>query len=410
MKKKILIISDHCFTSSGVANQTKFLIEGLLKKNKYKFVHLGAVVKLNESTRNIKVSEDFIIYPIEGFKNKNLIRSFMLKEKPDALIIFQDPRFFIDLFQIEDEIHEFCPILWWHVWDNYPIPKFNYWMYDVVDQINCHSYLTYEMCKVDYPEKTNYIPHSFPKSIFFKQNKKVIEENKKSLFEDRSNDYNFLWVNRNILRKRPGDLLRAWSLFTEMIKDNKLRSNLILHTDTTDKAGHNLEEICKMLNVDDSVIFSRNNLTFEELNILHNVSDCCINISFAEGFGLSTLQSLMTGKPIIAPKTGGQTRQVLNYNSNKENGVALEIDYKVLNGNQDIHYIYEDFSSVENIANAMFKMYSMSNEEKLKLEKECLKYSEEEYDYDKTVNLWDKSIEKAIENHKMRKNYKVLEI
>ena len=95
----------------------------------------------------MKVSDDFIIKPIDGFGNANLLRTVLLKEQPDALIIFSDPRFFTWLFEIEDEVRSVCPILWWHVWDNLPYPEFNEWMYDSVDAINCHSYLTYEMCK-----------------------------------------------------------------------------------------------------------------------------------------------------------------------------------------------------------------------------------------------------------------------
>ena len=34
---KILIISDHALSPSGVGVQTKFLVEGLLKKNDYEF-------------------------------------------------------------------------------------------------------------------------------------------------------------------------------------------------------------------------------------------------------------------------------------------------------------------------------------------------------------------------------------
>ena len=36
------------------------------------------------------------------------------------------------------------------------------------------------------------------------------------------------------------------------------------------------------------------------MNILHNIVDCYINISYAEGFGLGTLEAMQCGKPIIA--------------------------------------------------------------------------------------------------------------
>jgi hypothetical protein len=82
------------------------------------------------------------------------------------------------LFEIEDEIHQVCPILWWHVWDNTPTPTFNSWMYDSVDAINCHSYLTYKMCKEIFPEKTSFIPHSFPRSEFYRLPDDIIKSEK----------------------------------------------------------------------------------------------------------------------------------------------------------------------------------------------------------------------------------------
>ena len=149
-KHKILLISDHALSSSGVGVQSKYLIEGLLKYNKYSFIQLGAAIKHNDY-KTVKISDDFYIKPIDGFGNQELIRSIVLNEQPDAIIIFSDPRFFTWLFLMEDEIRQVCPILWWHVWDNMPFPDFNSWMYESVDAINCHSYLTYNMCNENFP-------------------------------------------------------------------------------------------------------------------------------------------------------------------------------------------------------------------------------------------------------------------
>ena len=99
MKKKILIISDHALSPSGVGVQTKFLVDGLIKKGDMTFIQLGGSVKHN-SYNTVKVNEDFFIKPIDGFGNKTLLRSVLLNEKPDALLIFTDPRFFTWLFEM----------------------------------------------------------------------------------------------------------------------------------------------------------------------------------------------------------------------------------------------------------------------------------------------------------------------
>ena len=93
MKKKVLVISDHALHTSGVANQTRFLIEGLVKKGNLTFRQLGAAVK-HSSYDTIKVNNDFFIKPIDGFGDISLIRNIIVNDKPDAILLFTDPRFF----------------------------------------------------------------------------------------------------------------------------------------------------------------------------------------------------------------------------------------------------------------------------------------------------------------------------
>ena len=44
-KTKILVLSDHPFSPSGVGTQTRYMIEGLLKTGKYTFICLGGAIK-----------------------------------------------------------------------------------------------------------------------------------------------------------------------------------------------------------------------------------------------------------------------------------------------------------------------------------------------------------------------------
>ena len=124
MKKKVLILSDHALSTSGVGTQTRHLVNGLLEKGGWTFRQFGAAIK-HTDYRTVVVNEDFIIKPIDGFGNRDLLRVTLATEKPDLLLIFTDPSFFIWLFEMEDEVHQVCPIAWWHVWDNSPYPEFN---------------------------------------------------------------------------------------------------------------------------------------------------------------------------------------------------------------------------------------------------------------------------------------------
>ena len=406
-KLKVLVLSDHALSTSGVGTQTRHLINGLLEKNCWTFRQFGAAIK-HTNYDTVVVNEDFIIKPIDGFGNPDLIRVTLATEKPDLLFIFTDPRFFTWLFEIEDEIHQVCPIVWWHVWDNYPYPKFNNVFYSATDVINCHSHMTYKMITEEgtHAEKTHFIPHAIPNNIFHPISKNLRTENKISLFgEERKDAFVGMWVNRNAKRKRPNDVLMSWKIFIEELERQKGHRNaiLIMHTEPTDTEGPNLFATAKELNLEDTVFFSRERIDFDKMNILYNVSDFCISLSFAEGFGLSTLESMMTGTPIIAPTTGGLTRQVVDHRDQSENGVALPIEFKSLVGSQGVPYIYEDYVSCESAAKGIMKLFNLSDFERDMLNEKVLKYAREEFSYQKTVDLWHDSMIQAIENFK---NYK----
>jgi len=140
------------------------------------------------------------------------------------------------------------------------------------------------------------------------------------------------------------------------------------------------------------------------MNVLYNISDFCLNISYAEGFGLSTLESMMTGTPIIAVKTGGLTRQVCNALEGGENGVALNVETKSLVGSQSVPYIYEDYTSNPSIAKGIMKYYNLSELEKNNLKEKVLKYAKTEFSYQKTIDLWHDTMLKTYKNFK--ENYK----
>ena len=48
-KKKIIVISDHALSTSGVGVQTRHLINGLVKKNKWNLYYLKMVTKLKRN-------------------------------------------------------------------------------------------------------------------------------------------------------------------------------------------------------------------------------------------------------------------------------------------------------------------------------------------------------------------------
>ena len=404
-KKKILMISDHALSTSGVGVQSRHLINGLVEKGEWSVRQLGAAIK-HANYDTIKVNDDFIIKPIDGFGNRDMLRLVLAQEKPDLLLIFTDPRFFIWLFDMEDEVHQICPIAWWHVWDNYPIPKFNYPLYEATDAINCHSHLTYELCATDFPEKTRFIPHALPEETYFPLPQQAIKQLRSQVLgPDRVDHFIGFWINRNAKRKRPNDLLVAWSRFLDLLEEKHGHKNatLLLHTNPLDPEGPNLFATTESLNIVNNVFFSQDRLDFDKINILHNIADFYTCISFAEGFGLGTLEAMQCGNPIIATKTGGMTRQVVDHRDGSENGIALDIELRTLVGSQQVPYIYEDYTSIEAIAQSFLKMYEMGPEKRQALGQKAREYVLSEFALQKTIDDWHASLNDTIEKFRNKK-------
>lgn len=409
-KFKVLVLSDHALSTSGVGTQTRHLISGLIEKGCWSFRQFGAAMK-HSDYRTIVVNDDFIIKPIDGFGNRDLIRVTLAAEKPDLVLIFTDPRFFTWLFEMEDEIHQVCPIAWWHVWDNAPFPHFNDAFYKSTDLINCHSHMTYELIKDHYPDRVNFIPHAIPDTMFFPLDASVRSSYKRSVLgDDRVDHFVGIWVNRNAKRKRSSDVLLSWKLFLDELEKNAghRKATMIMHTDPQDSEGSNLYAVAEYLKIHDNVIFSKERIEFDKMNVLYNISDFCINISFAEGFGLGTLEAMSAGVPIVAAKTGGLTRQVVDYRDGTENGIALDIDCKTLVGSQVVPYIYEDYVNCENVAKGIMRLHDMPAAEKDELRLKVRKYATTEFSYKKTIDDWHESALKLINTWRdNRKNWEI---
>jgi glycosyltransferase involved in cell wall biosynthesis len=410
-KQKILVLCDHILSVSGVGTQALALFTGLIETGRYKVVSLGGAIK-HSNYQVMQPHPDILIKPTDGFGTKEQLRHLLLTEKPDLLFLFTDPRQFFWTWEMEDEIRQICPIAYWHVWDNGPYPEFNRVWYESTDLINCLSHKTYELVKPHFVNKTNYIPHTFSKQQYHPIDPKELAGITSEQFAGREDWYKILWVNRNAHRKVPADVINCFSDFLDNLeaKHGHRKALLILHTDPYGQEGPNLEEVVNHLGINENVIFSVEKLQIAQMNVLHNMCDVLVNIAKNEGFGLSTLINMMVGKPIIALCTGGMTRQVIDYRDGSENGVAIKPVVTQLMGSQPVPYIYEDYASHEQVANAFMKIYELTPHEKEKMKAKVLEYCEHEFKYENMISEWDRTIQKTITEFKNKKNRKAWEV
>jgi glycosyltransferase involved in cell wall biosynthesis len=267
--------------------------------------------------------------------------------------------------------------------------------------------MTYEMLKDHFPDKTNFIPHAIPNDIFFPLSDTERANYKRNLLGvNRVDHFTGIWINRNARRKRPSDVLAAWKQMLDkmMLNEGHKKATLIMHTDPLDQEGPNLFAVAEELGIMDNVFFSKDRIEFDKMNILYNISDCCINISYAEGFGLGTLEAMQAGTPIVAVKTGGLTRQVVDHRDGSENGIALPVELQTLVGSQMVPYIYEDYVTIETAAEGLYNLFKKTPDEKNDLRKKVRDYALSEFSYQKTVDDWHQTMKDTIEN--WRSTYK----
>ena len=410
-KKTIITLSDHPLSPSGVGTQTKYILEALLSTGEYRVVSFGGAIK-HSSYDPVKVDpygEDWVIHPVDGYGSQEMIRSVLRTERPDVIWFMTDPRFFPWLWEMEDEIRAVCPMVYYHVWDNYPYPEFNAKWYNSTDVIACISKVTHDIVQTVAPEvESHYLPHAVNSDIFKPHSPTEVAEFSKALLNDHDpleDKFTFFWNNRNARRKQSGSLLYWYNDFLNEIGRDKAR--LILHTEPKDPNGQDLVAIMHNLNlVNGEVYLSTNKLPPESLALMYNMADVTVNISDAEGFGLSTLESLSCGTPIVVTMTGGLQEQV----TDGENwfGIGLEPTSKAIIGSQQVPFIYEDRLSRDAVVNGFLEIYNKTPEERATLGLAGRNHVLLNYGYEAYKERWVELIKTVTENYgswENRKNY-----
>jgi len=392
-KIKILTISDHPLSPSGVGTQTKYILDHLLKSGKYSIISLAGAVK-HENYQPQKTKEyedDWLIFPVDGYGNPDTVRNMLRAHKPDILWFMTDPRFFGWLWDIEDEIRAQVPMVYYHVWDNIPYPTFNKPFYESTDVICTISKVTDDIVRTVAPDvECHYIPHIIPPGLFTKLPGDKVEEFRKS--SNLGDKFMVFWNSRNARRKMSGSLIFWFKDFLDKVGHDK--ATLLMHTDPKDPHGQDLEAIIQELGLTNGqVLFSLKKTSPQELSMMYNLADVTCGISDAEGFGLSTFESLSCETPIIVTMTGGLQQQVTD--GKEWFGVGIEPSSKAIIGSQQVPFIYEDRISGEDFVEALLKMYEMSPEDRAAMGQKGRENIIKNYNFEDTLQKWDRLLSKV---------------
>ena len=406
-RKKILLLCDDIRMHSGIGNMGKEIVLGTAQH--FNWVNLGAAVNHPEEGKAFDLSEQVNkevglddayvrLIPSSGYGNAKRIRELIQVEKPDAILIFTDPRYWTWLFEIEREIRAKLPIFWLNIWDDYPAPLYNKPYYESVDVLMAISKQTKNINELVLDEKAKdkiieYVPHGINTKHYYpikkdhKDYDKLLEF-RKAVLQDRDIEFVLFYNSRNIRRKSTADTILAYRHFCDKLgKDKAKKCALILHTDPKDQHGTDLravrEAFCDPEYV--NVFFSADKIPVAQLNLLYNIADATVLLSSNEGWGLSLTESLVSGTPIIANVTGGMQDQ-MRFEDEDGNWINFSSDFpsnhrgtykkcgkwaipvfpsnRSLAGSIPTPYIFDDRCTPDDAADAILKMYNYSKEER----------------------------------------------
>jgi hypothetical protein len=310
-------------------------------------------------------------------------------------MLITDPRYFVWLFAMENEIRKSIPITYLNIWDDYPAPLYNLPYYEACDLLMGISKQTVNINKIVLGDKADkkiikYVPHGLNHEIFkpLDKNDSKLLEFKKNLFKGKEYDFALLFNSRNIRRKQIPDTMLAYRHFIDKLPiEQAKKCVLVLHTERVSEHGTDLEAVIELLLNGDqyNVIFTDARFDPSQMNMLYNSTNCQILLTSNEGWGLSLTEAILAGNLIIANVTGGMQDQMGFKDENgewftpspeipsnhrgtykKQGDWAFPVfpSSRTLVGSPPTPYIWDDTCRPEDATEQIINVYNLSLEER----------------------------------------------
>ena len=405
-RKKILLLCDDIRMHSGIATMAREIVMGTA--HHFNWLNVGAAINHPDNGKGFDLSNDVNVSTgledswvrvlgSNGYGDANLVRGLLKQEKPDAIFIFTDPRYWVWLFELEREIRNQIPIYYLNIWDDLPTPLYNKSYYESCDLLMAISKQTKNINEIVLGEEAKnkiikYVPHGINENHFFPireghESFELLKEFKTKMFEGKDIDFVVLFNSRNIRRKSPGDVILSYKLFCDIIGvEASKKCALVMHTQAVDENGTDLYAVREALcdeNV--NVYFSQDKLDTPQMNLLYNVADVGLLITSNEGWGLSLTETMMSGRMIIANVTGGMQDQ-MRFTDDHNKWIDFTPDFPSnhrgtyrdcgewaipvypsnisLVGSVSTPYIYDDRCKPEDVAKALEIAFNIGKEER----------------------------------------------
>ena len=404
-RKKIMLIADDIRVHSGVATVAKEIV--LKTCQHFNWVNVAGAIKHPEKGKRLDLSKDtadlsgvedasVMLYPVDGYGDPRIIREVLNIERPNAILLITDPRYFMHIWNMEQEIRKQIPIAYLNIWDDYPAPMYNRPYYEACDLLMGISKQTVNINKLVLKGKEKnkifkYVPHGLDHNIYKPIDKDDPDfvEWKNNTFGKEKYDFILFFNSRNIRRKQIPDTMLAFRAFLDSLPKEKAKKCLLMmHTEYVTDAGTHLGKVKEYLFDEDyfhNVKFSLNKIDNQQLNYLYNAADCQILITCNEGWGLTLTEAMLSGTPIIANTTGGMQDQMRfidddgkwfepdanvpsnhrgTYKKHGEWAFPVYPTSRSIQGSPPTPYIFDDRCAWEDVTERIKEVYELGPEER----------------------------------------------
>lgn len=371
LKKKILYWGDGPTVTTGFGTTTKHLLAGLQATGKYEIDVVG--INFNGDFYDQK---EFPYRMVPGrLKDpedpygRAMVVDYVLKGDYDYLFIMNDT-FVADtiveklkkVFDEKTSKHQKIPrVVFYYPVDCRIIPGGTK-MIQLADYSACYSEFGKEQTKIAGVDCDSVIPLGVDTDAFapIPTGQRILLRQK---FLNVFDDETFVWinVNRNSFRKDVSKTIIAFSQFRQLVPN----SILYLHMAPVDHGAGRQDKIdlrvpIDHLNIGDWVRFPQNfstssGFSVNILNQLYNCADGFITTHNGEGFGLTQLEAMACGLPVIAPDNTN-TRELLGQDG--ECGYIYPCRELVHIDGSGVRKT----GRIEDIANAMLHVYQERHE------------------------------------------------
>uniref|UniRef100_A0A6C0BRW8 Glycosyl transferase family 1 domain-containing protein n=1 Tax=viral metagenome TaxID=1070528 RepID=A0A6C0BRW8_9ZZZZ len=319
-KKRVIFCGTHPVQFNGYSKVVYELCKNLLSYSDIELFIFG-FQNFYKSENHFKerqllnCEEIFDAYANEEPKKKgfgeNLIKDYVLKVKPDIVIIYNDLVVISSLLnklnEIKDRDFKIVPYID-IVYKNEKNHMIKYINDNVDGAIMFTNHWKESILQQGFSKPLSVMPHGFNKDMFYPIPRKIARK-----FVGIDEDaFVIVNLNRNQPRKRWDICIMAYIKFICKHMDDNIK--LMIATNTT--GGWDIFDImiseCRKYDITFQdlkkhliILQNPQQITDKEINIMYNVGDIGINTCDGEGFGLCNFEQAGVGIPQIVPKIGG---------------------------------------------------------------------------------------------------------